>query len=508
MAMLRTLRIILLFALLPSPARAEGQAPNILVFLVDDMGLMDSSVPFLTDKGGKPERHPLNEFYRTPNMQRLARQGVRFSRFYAMSVCSPTRASIMTGQTSARHHTTQYIKPESNNAGTFGAQDWKWQGLAKGDATLPALLRDAGYRTIHAGKAHFGPVGAPAEDPRNLGFDINIAGCAWGQPGSYYGTQNFGNGIPKRQKRAVPGLEKYHGKDIFLTEALTLEMNAAIAQAVEEEKPFFAYMSNYAVHAPFEADPRFVNNYPGKDKKLAAFASLIEGMDKSLGDMLDHLEKLGVAENTLVFFLGDNGTDAPIGNAHAISCAAPLRGKKGTHYEGGMRVPFIAAWAKPDAKTGAQKQTPIAQGTISWHLGAVHDLLPTILATAKIARPKGHTVDGIDLREYFTPKRGTYVAREFLMHFPHQHRSSYFTSYHLGNWKLIYHYRPEKGDKWDRIELFDLANDPTEAENLAKKNPQKLEAMFGAMTAALEKSGAQYPLADDKKTELNPVMSR
>ncbi len=285
------LALILSCVLLTTASSAEDRPPNIVIFLVDDMGLMDTSVPFLTDREGKLERHPLNDFYRTPNMQRLADQGVRFSRFYAMSVCSPTRTSILTGQTSARHHTTQYIKPESNNAGAFGAQAWAWEGIAKGEATLPALLKEAGYRTIHCGKAHFGPVGAPAEDPTNLGFDINIAGCAWGQPGSYYGTQNFGNGIPKRQNRAVPGLDKYHGQDIYLTEALTLEMNAAISESVKAEKPFFAYMAHYAVHAPFEADRRFVDHYPDSKKQLAAFASMIEGMDKSLGDMLDHLER-------------------------------------------------------------------------------------------------------------------------------------------------------------------------------------------------------------------------
>ena len=493
--------------LLSTAAIAADRPPNILVFLVDDMGVMDTSVAFLTGSDGQPERHPLNEFYRTPNMQRLADQGVRFSRFYAMSVCSPTRTSILTGQTSARHHTTQYIKPESNNAGAFGAQDWRWEGIAEGELTLPALLQRAGYRTIHCGKAHFGPVGAPAEDPTKLGFDINIAGCAWGQPGSYYGTKNFGNGIPKRQNRAVPDLEAYHGKEIYLTEALTLEMNAAISESVKAEKPFFAYMAHYAVHAPFEADPRFVDHYKGSKKPLAAFASMIEGMDKSLGDMLDHLDKLGVAENTLVFFLGDNGTDAPIGGAHAISCAAPLRGKKATHYEGGMRVPFIAAWAKPNPAHPAQRRTTIAPGAITPRLGAVYDLLPTILAAADIEAPAQLSTDGIDLRKFFVLDPGRSEAREFLMHFPHQHRSSYFTSYHKGSWKLILHYRPTQKDSWDRLELYDLANDRSESENLAKKDPQKLKEMFTAMSAALERAGAQFPLADDKQTPLEPALT-
>ncbi len=292
-------------------AAADEKPPNILVFLVDDMGLMDTSAPMLTDSQGKPERHPLNDFYRTPNMERLAAQGLRFSNFYAMSVCSPTRVSLMTGQTSARHHTTNWINSENNNMGPFGAPDWQWEGITAKQTTLASLLQRQGYRTIHCGKAHFGPIGAFGEFPDHFGFDVNIAGCSYGQPGSYYGKNNFGHGMKGRERRAVPGLDKYHGQEIYLTEALTLEMNAAIEDAVKAGKPFFAYMAHYAVHAPFDADPRFVGNYPDRKKNVAAFASMIEGMDKSLGDMLDHLNQLGVAENTLVFFLGDNGTDAP-----------------------------------------------------------------------------------------------------------------------------------------------------------------------------------------------------
>ncbi|MCM8530085.1 MAG: sulfatase-like hydrolase/transferase, partial [Lentisphaeraceae bacterium] len=206
-----------------------SEKPNFIVFLIDDMGVMDTSVPFLTDKSGKPVTHELNKFYRTPAMEALAASGVRFSTFYANSVCSPTRASIMLGQTAARHKTTQWIKPESNNRGDFGPEKWNWEGLTPKDTTLPVVMKEAGYKTIFCGKAHFGPKGYDGEHPDRIGFDVNIAGCANGQPGSYYGKKNFGNGIPKRQLRAVPGLEKYHGKDIYLTEALTLEVNKEIS---------------------------------------------------------------------------------------------------------------------------------------------------------------------------------------------------------------------------------------------------------------------------------------
>ena len=303
-----------------------------------------------------------------PIIDRLAAESVNFKHAVAgMPVCSPTRISIMTGQNAARHRTTNWINPDTDNAGPQGPAEWNWKGLKPGDVTLPGVLQASGYRTIHVGKGHFAPRAFDAADPSKIGFDINVAGGSIGAPGSYYGKQNFdrptkANAKVKRGSHAVPGLEKYHGQDIFLTEALTLEAKAHVSDAVKAEKPFFLYFAQYAVHAPFDSDPRFAAHYAnsGKPANAQAFATLVEGMDKSLGDMLDHLDALGIAENTLVFFLGDNGSDAPLGHEHAVACAEPLRGKKGSHYEGGMRVPFIAAWAKPDAANEHQKRLPIA----------------------------------------------------------------------------------------------------------------------------------------------------
>ncbi|MCB1080140.1 MAG: sulfatase-like hydrolase/transferase, partial [Verrucomicrobiae bacterium] len=182
---------------MPTALLAAPEKPNIVVFLVDDMGVMDTSVPFLTDDSGQPKRYPLNDYYRTPNMARLAERGIRFNQFCAMSVCSPTRNCIMTGQNAARHRTTNWINPEKNNAGPNGPLDWNWEGLNKQTVTLPGLLRKAGYHTIHVGKGHFGADGFDGAEPLNLGFDTNIAGAAFGAPASYYGEKNYGNG-PKK----------------------------------------------------------------------------------------------------------------------------------------------------------------------------------------------------------------------------------------------------------------------------------------------------------------------
>lgn len=492
----------LLFLLLACSLPLAAARPNLLVFLVDDMGVMDTSVPFLTDAEGKPEVHELNRLYRTPSMERLAKQGVRFESFYANSVCSPTRVSIMTGQSSARHHTTQWINPTANNHGPLGPKDWQWKGITKEHQTLPGLLKKAGYRTIHAGKAHFGPEGSYGEKPDHFGFDLNIGGGAMGQPGSYYGTDHFGwkNG---RTTHAVPDLEKFHDREIYLTEALTEEMNGAIGDAVESGKPFFAYMAYYVLHAPFQPNEKYLEHYARADIPDAAkaFATMVESMDLSVGRILDHLDELGVAEDTLVLFLGDNGSDAPLGKTHDVSCAAPLRGKKGTHYEGGMRVPFIAAWAKPNPNHELQKRLPIAAGTLSREMADITDIFPTLLETAGVDYEE--PVDGDNLAPALAGGKMDREA-EFLMHFPHSHRSSYYTVWREGDWKLIYHYTKPEGE---RCELFNLAEDRAEQNNLAAKKPAVRKRMIAAMAEALEEAGAQYPrAAKDSGEWVKPVV--
>ena len=486
---------------------ADASKPNVIVFLVDDMGVMDTSVPFLTDAQGRVKKYPLNEFYRTPNMERLASLGVRFNNFCAMSVCSPTRISIMTGQNAARHHTTNWINPDNNNAGPKGPPDWNWKGLDKNKVSLPLLMKANGYRTIHVGKGHFGPRNSEGANPLNIGFEINVGGASIGAPASYYGKQNYGNDNNKKASHAVGGLEKYHGTDTFLTEALTLEAKSHLSDAVKAEKPFFLYMAHYAVHAPFNSDPRFSDHYKtsGKNAQAQAFATLVEGMDKSLGDLLDHLEKLAVSDNTLVFFLGDNGSDAPLGNQHAVACAAPLRGKKGSHYEGGMRVPFIAAWAKPNANNPNQKRLPITSGVIQSQQAAVYDLFPTILALTEKTIPEGHVVDGKKLDTLLTGNRDGSREEIFLMHYPHSpHRTDYFTSYRNGKWKVIYHYFPSEVSENSHYQLFDLASDPFEQSNLASKEPKELKRMMQELAELMEKQKAQYPVEKETKGAMKP----
>lgn len=484
--------------------------PNFVIMLVDDMGVMDTSVPFLTDADGRPQRYPLNEFYRTPGMERLAKTGMRWNQFYAMSVCSPTRVSLMTGQNAARHRVTNWINPDRDNAGPLGPTEWNWQGLKTGDVTLPRVLSTAGYRTAHVGKGHFAPRAFPGADPVRIGFDRNVAEASIGAPGSYYGQENFGHG-GRRANNAVPHLEKYHGQDIFLTEALTREACGLLTDFAQGDQPFCLYFAHYAVHAPFQSDPRFAANYAASDKPAAAqaFATLIEGMDQSLTDILDHLDRLGVAEQTLVLFLGDNGSDAPLGHQHAVACAAPLRGKKGAHYEGGMRVPFIAAWAKASAAHPLQQRLPIPHDAIQPRVASVCDIFPTVLELAGVPAPAGHPVDGRSLVPLLKGAVDADHPATFLMHYPHApHRSDYWTSFRDGDWKVIYHYLPSEVSGQSHYQLFHLKDDPFEQHDLATTQPHQLQTMMQAMIKELTAHNAVYPFTDDLTARRLPQLPK
>ncbi len=502
------MKYTLLFLLLAlfSNSSAEAQKPNFILFLVDDMGLMDTSVPMFTDGEGNPVHQALNSWYRTPNMERLAARGVRFSNFYAHTVCSPTRTSIMTGQNAARHRTTQFISPKEKNTGEHGPAAWNWEGLRSTDVTLPALMREAGYRTIHIGKAHFAPPGHQGENPTALGFDVNVAGCAYGRPGSYFGEDGYGNLNPKREQRGVPGLEKYHKTNTFLTEALTIEAKAEIDKSLSSEQPFYLYMSHYAVHSPFQSDPRFCDNYAGshKDKRNKAFATLVQGMDKSLGDLMDHLDAKGIAENTLIIFMSDNGSACPAGSGNEIASSAPLRGKKGSLWEGGTRVPFIVAWGKPLSGHALQEQTPINPGDIQTHIGICYDVFPTIAAIAGAKIPHDHVVDGRDLKHLLCGKEPEEEHAVFLSHFPHDHTSNYFTTYRDGDWKVIYRYFPESGKESGRYALYNLRNDPSESNNLSQDKPKEVGRLMAAMITSLEEMDALYPVIEGQ--EQRPLM--
>lgn len=475
-------------AVLGKTIAGQSGKPNIIFFFVDDMGWQDTSEPFHT------ERTALNDRYHTSNMERLAADGMKFTQAYACAVCSPSRVSLMTGVNAARHMVTNWTlrknkSPDKKHA-TVEPPKWNLNGLSQEGGvertyvatTLPELLRKEGYRTIHAGKAHFAADGVPSEDPCKLGFDVNIAGHCAGGPGSYHGKNNFSAAWRNADRIwDVPGLEKYHGKDIYLTEALTLEANEAVSQAVKDDKPFYLYMSHYAVHAPWEADPRFIDKYREqglKEKYDAIYASMIEGMDKSLGDIMAHVRKLGVEDNTIVVFMTDNGCPSQLPRN------LPLRGHKLRPYEGGVRVPLIVKWP------GTVKPNTLCQDDYV----IIEDIFPTFLEMAGCAKFK--QADGVMDGKSFIPllkgKSGISKGRPIFWHFPHTYGQTPYSSVRQDDWKLIYHHAQQE------LELLNLKEDISETQDLARKKPGKVAELAKVLGDFLRQSGALMPI--DKRT--------
>jgi len=472
-----------------NPAAAQ---PNVVLFLVDDMGWQDTSVPF------HARRTPLNDKFRTPSMERLAASGVKFTQAYACSVCSPTRVSLLTGVNVARHRVTNWTLRK--NAGTDAKHPtlefpaWNVNGIspdpglerAVAATTLPMALRQAGYRAIHMGKAHFGALDTPGADPLNLGFDVNIAGHAAGGPGSYLGTQNF-SGAWRGADRVwdVPGLEHYHGQDIFLTEALTLEANRLVATAVRDRMPFFLYMAHYAVHVPFAEDKRYYQKYrdAGLDHTEAMYAGLVEGMDKSLGDILDNLERLGVADNTVVLFMSDNGGLSAHGRSGAPHTHnAPLSSGKGSAHEGGIRVPMLARWP------GVTKPAAVCARYL-----IIEDFFPTILEMAGVKAAKTvQPIDGLSFVPLLRQAAGR-DDRPLFWHYPNNWGPKgpgigASSAIRLGDWKLIYYHADR------RYELFNISEDLSETRNLAADQPRRVADLAAHLRDFLERVAAQMPL--------------
>ncbi len=477
--------IFIALMLAPVAVIQAADKPNIILFLVDDMGWQETSVPFHN------ETTALNHRYRTPNMERLAAQGMKFTQAYASAVCSPTRISLLTGMNVARHRVTNWTlrkdRSPDNPSESILPPNWNVNGvctIAGIERTmqvtpLPSLLRAAGYRTIHVGKAHFGAENTPGENPLNLSFDVNIAGHCAGGPGSYLGEENFSAAWrtkPPDHIWDVPGLEAYHGKHVYLTEALTLEAIKAVEKAVADKQPFYLYMAHYAVHAPWEKDDRFYQRYVDAGLKPfeATLASMIEGMDKSLGDLMATLDCLGVADNTIILFMSDNGSPS--------QCPPnlPLRGHKLTPYEGGIREPMIVKWP------GVTRPATVCPSPV-----VVEDFFPTILDLAG-ANWRGNTlqtVDGVSFVPLLKGEGQTPADRAFVWHFPHNYSGQGpFSTIRQGAWKLIYHHADR------RLELFNVDDDVSETRDLAKGNPTRVAELAKLLTERLLAESALMPL--------------
>lgn len=464
--------------------------PNIVVFIVDDMGWQDTSVPFHV------ERTPFNERYETPNMERLASEGLKLTNGYASApVCTPTRTSLMTGRAPARNRITYWTLDRnadtSSRHASVSAPAWNVNGLQPGDIVLPELLRDRGYRTIHAGKAHWGTHGTAGGNPENLGFDVNIAGHASGAPGSYYGKHRFKSSksetdFSKDSKWDVPGLERFHDQDIYLTEALQVRAVEEIDRAVADDVPFYLHFAPYAVHTPIMPNMRYLDQYKDLHPKEAAYATMVHSMDVALGEVLQALERNGVEGDTIVIFTSDNGglsAHGRGGEPHTHN--KPLRSGKGSAYEGGVRVPWIVRW--PDVTTaGSSSDVPVV----------TQDLFPTILeATGGMdGVPATRTLDGIDLAPVLSggsPEE--FDQRPIVFHQPHVWGPKGpgiwpYSGVRVGTWKLLYFHAGR------RFELYDLSQDVGELNDLAAERPEVVEELATILAEWMREAGAQMSI--------------
>ncbi len=459
-----------------SLSTAHAEPPNIVLFLIDDLGWRDLGCQGST-------------YYQTPNIDRLAKEGVRFTDAYAAcAVCSPTRAAVLTGKYPARLLLTDWLPSGRWNPKAKLREGRFVRGLPVEEVTIAEALREGGYRTASIGKWHLGS--EPFSLPEHHGFDVNIAGNAHGAPGSYFFPYAGDWKIPTTDQRAVWNVFLDGQPGEYLTERLTDEAVKFIHAS--KEKPFFLYFPHYGVHTPLQAKKEMIAKYERmpESQRLGKpeYAAMVESVDESVGRVLATLNELGIEQNTLIIFTSDNG-----GFYNATS-NAPLRGNKGAYYEGGIRVPLLIKWPGV-TKAGIVANTPVTST----------DLYPTCLAAAGLSeRPNQHQ-DGLNLLPLLSGD-GQLTARSLFWHYPHynEHPSSVPSSViRKGDWKLIETFDPEG------IELYNLSNDLGEENNLATKEAAKTAELRRELDAWRLAVGAEKMLPNpDYDPSMQPAKKK
>ena len=441
------------------------QKPNIVFFFVDDLGW--------TDLGCYG-----SDLYETPNIDKLASEGVKFTNAYsACTVCSPSRAAVMTGKYPARLHLTDWIQGHKRTKAKLKVPDWRMY-LDTTEITIAKALKNAGYTTANFGKWHLGD--DPTYWPENHGFDVNIGGYRWGAPGSYFYPYH-GN---KRDGMHPPNLEKGNSGE-YLTDRLTDEAIRFIEE--QKDNSFFIYFPHYAVHTPIQAHDSITKYFQEKitathRHKNAAYAAMIYSMDQSLGRLRSTLVRLGIDDKTAIFFTSDNG-GLELRN---ITENGAIRAGKGSAYEGGVRVPFIAM-IPGVTQAGQESNVPI--------IGM--DLYPTILDLAGLEVIEH---EGRNLLPYLRSTNTPINRSNLYWHYPHYHPggATPYSAMRKDDFKLIEFF--EDG----RLELYNLAIDFGEENNLADTKPELLKKMHKELQDWREGVGAQYPSENpDFEKEVN-----
>ncbi len=458
-------------------AAGAGRRPNIVFFLIDDMGWMDSE-PYGST------------FYETPNISRLAREGMLFTDAYAQPLCSPTRAAIMTGKYAGRVHLHRAITRGSSDnpvvPATAGPNDkmcWpqSLSHLPLDERTIAEEFRDAGYHTWFLGKWH---LGAKEEHlPIHQGFDLNI-GAGGPGPGSYF--------APYR----IPEIED--GPDgEYICERLTDEACTLLEKGARSDKPFFLYFAHFNVHAPYQAKPELVEHFkrkadPEATQRNPVMAAMLYSMDESVGKVLEKLDELQLADDTLVVFVSDNGgchwnTKGAASKElleTPITSNEPLRGGKCSFYEGGVRVPLIVRWPGK-VKAASRCSIPVH----------VVDFYPTLLEAVGAEPASKKILDGESIVPLLTQTGG--LTRDAIFcHFPRSRTTADTVGgsfVRQGDYKLICFWG-DGPDRANRYELYNLRKDIGESMDLSESMPEKVSKLSAILDAHLDRIGAKLPI--------------
>lgn len=443
-------------------AQAGRAKPNIVFILVDDMGYGDLGCYGDT-------------FHETPNIDALARDGIKFTHAYAGApVCSPSRGSLMTGVAAARSGLTQYIhEPRKENHPLTEAPFA--MHLKAGIPTLASELKKAGYRTGMVGKWH---LGEGEFLPEKFGFDVNFGGDGHGHPS--WPSHYFG----PFEARNLQG----YGKDDYLTEVLEQKAEGFLEESVKMHKPFFLYLAHYTVHLPLGAREKMIAKYQAKNGNAKdnepdpIYAAMIESLDTSVGNLRAKLKQLGVADNTMIILTSDNGGVGFQGRSlHRIADNANLRAGKGYLYEGGIREPLLVHWP------GVTKAGTVCDTRVMFT-----DFMPTLTGIAGVPAPAG---DGVDIAPLF---RGETLAprKSLFFHYPHyaDQGGTPGSAMISGDWKLILFYETNS------VELYNLKLDPTEQYNFASTFSDRAAVMLRELHAWLKETGAVLPTVNASYT--------
>ena len=435
----------------------QARLPNIVLIMADDLGWKD-----LHCYG--------NEKLDTPNIDQLARDGMLFTDAYSASpVCTPTRAAMMTGESPARLNITNHAPGHPSGFRKPGTQiktaEWL-RHLPLERVTVAEQLKSAGYATAFVGKWHLSHRPKNSNGPReselraeNQGFDINIGGCAYGGPPSYFEPYKIPNITPESEGAYLPDRCARECVDFIRS---------------NRNKPFFVCWWNYSVHYPFQAPNELVKKYEsrkGPGIENPTYAAMIEGMDRAIGKLLKNLDELGVADQTLVIFTSDNGPFA--------ANVKPLRGEKGYLYEGGIRVPMIVRWPG-QIQPGSRTETPVVS----------MDIHATILEAAELQSDPSNHADGISLIPVLQ-NVGKLEREAIYFHYPNyafHKKNRPGSAIRNGDFKLIKRYDD------DSIELYDLKNDIGESNNVAESMPKKANELLSKLDAWLDQTEASQPL--------------